>query len=126
MTFVKQKFHKMETVKLISSATLKSWLETSKKVSIVDIRPGSQRSESSITESIHVEVYDKLKQNDSSAFDNLYLDKSIPVVTFCGGGEASIIAVEMLALKGYDAFSLEGGHTEWNQFTTNPIKPAVL
>jgi rhodanese-related sulfurtransferase len=116
----------LETVKLISSATLKSWLETGKKVSIVDIRPGSQRPESPISGSIHIDVYDKLKQNDSSAFDNLYLDKLIPVVTFCGGGKASIIAAEMLALKGYDAFSLEGGLSEWNKFDTTKTKPAVL
>ncbi len=111
---------------MISSATLKSWLETGKKVSIVDIRPASQRPESPITGSIHVDVYDKLKQNDKSAFDNLHLDKSIPVVTFCGGGKASMVAAEMLSLKGYDAFSLEGGLTEWNKFNTNEAKPIVL
>jgi rhodanese-related sulfurtransferase len=116
----------METVKLISGETLRSWLDTDKKVSIVDIRPASQRSESSITGSIHVDAYDMLKQNDSSAFDNLYLDKSIPVVTFCGGGKASMIAAEMLAAKGYNAFSLEGGLNEWNKFNTTEVKSTVL
>ncbi len=116
----------METVKLISSATLKRWLETGKKVSIVDIRPGSQRSESSISGSIHIDVYDKVKQNDSSAFDNLHLDNLVPIVTFCGGGKASMIAAEMLSLKGYDAFSLEGGLNEWNKFNTTEAKSAVL
>lgn len=126
MNFVKQKNHKLETVKLISSVTLKSWLETGKQVSIVDIRPVSQRPESPISESIHIDVYDKLKQNDNSAFDNLHLDKSVPIVTFCGGGKVSIIAAEMLSLKGYDAFSLEGGLNEWNKFNTTEAKSAVL
>jgi rhodanese-related sulfurtransferase len=116
----------LATVKLISSATLKSWLETGKKVSIVDIRPASQRPESPISGSIHIDVYDKLKQNDSSAFDNLYLDKLIPIVTFCGGGKASMIAAEMLAVKGFDAFSLEGGLTEWNKFNINEAKSTLL
>jgi rhodanese-related sulfurtransferase len=116
----------MQTVKLISSATLKKWLKTDKQVSIVDIRPASQRTELSIQGSIHVDVYDKLKQNDNSAFDNLYLDKSVPVVTFCGGGKASVVAAKMLGLKGYDAFSLEGGLTEWNQSDVTPINTAVV
>lgn len=116
----------MENVKLICPATLKSWLETGTKVSILDIRPASQRPESSISGSIYIDVYDKLKQNDSSVFDNLHLDKSVPVVTFCGGGKASMIAAEMLSLKGYDAFSLEGGLTEWNRFNAFETKSAVL
>ncbi len=116
----------METVKLISSAKLKSWLETDKKVSIVDIRSANQRTGSSIQGSIHIDVYDKLKQNDSSAFDNLHLDKSVPIVTFCGGGKASMIAAAMLSLKGYDAFSLEGGLNEWNKFNSTEAKSAVL
>jgi rhodanese-related sulfurtransferase len=116
----------LETVKLISVAILKKWLDTGKKVSILDIRPASQRTESSITGSIHIDVYDKLKQNDSSAFDNLHLDKSVPIVTFCGGGKASMIAAAMLSLKGYDAFSLEGGLNEWNKFHTTEAKSVVL
>jgi rhodanese-related sulfurtransferase len=116
----------LETVKLINAEILKSWLENGKKVSIIDIRPAGQWQQPSITGSIHVDVYDKLKQNDSSAFENLYLDKSIPVVIFCNGGKASMIAAEMLTLKGYDTFSLEGGLTEWNQFNAIEIKSAVL
>lgn len=116
----------METVKLILSSTLKRWLESGKKVSILDIRPASQRSESLISGSIHIDVYNKLKQNDSSAFDNLHLDKSVPVVTFCGGGKASMIAAEMLSLKGYDAFSLEGGLNEWNKFNAFETKFAAV
>jgi rhodanese-related sulfurtransferase len=116
----------MGTVKLISSATLKRWLETGKKVSIVDIRPASQRTDSSIQGSIHIDVYDKLKQNNSSVFDNLHLDNLVPIVTFCSGGKASMIAAEILSLKGYDAFSLEGGLTEWNKFNTTKAKSVVL
>jgi rhodanese-related sulfurtransferase len=116
----------METIKLISAATLRSWFDAGKKVSIIDVRPAGQRQLSSITGSIHVDAYDKLKLNDSSAFDNLYLDKSIPIVTFCNGGKVSIVAAEMLAHKGYDTFSLEGGLNEWNQFNTIETKSAVL
>ena len=120
------KFHKMEAIELIRAETLRNWLDTGKKVSIIDVRPAGQRQLSSITGSIHVDAYDKLKLNDSSAFDNLYLDKSIPVVTFCNGGKVSMVATEMLAHKGYDTFSLEGGLTEWNQFNAIETKSGVL
>lgn len=105
----------MEAVKQISSSTLKYWLETGKQVSIIDIRPAIQRFESSIPGSIHADVYDKLKQNDSSAFSNFYADKLIPVVAYCRSGKTSLIAAAILTKKGYNAFSLEGGLDEWNE-----------
>jgi rhodanese-related sulfurtransferase len=105
----------MDDVKQIDTTTLKNWLATGKEVSILDIRPIKERLYSLIPGSIHVDVYDKLKQNDVSAFDDLHLDKSIPVVTFCAGGNTSLIAAEMLVQKGYDALSLEGGITKWDQ-----------
>ena len=105
----------MDDIKQIDTNTLRNWLATGKEISIVDIRPLKERLLSLIPGSIHVDVYDKLKQNDPSAFDGLYLDKTIPVVTFCGGGKTSLIAAEMLMQKGYNAFSLEGGLTKWDQ-----------
>lgn len=107
----------MGTVKLVNAEILKNWLDTGKKVSIVDIRPVSQRSGASIPGSIHVDAYNKVKLNDHSAFDSLYLDKSIPVVTFCAGGKASITAAEMLAHNGYNAYSLDGGLEGWNKYS---------
>lgn len=107
----------METAKLIGVEILKNWLDTGKKVSIVDIRPANQRSGAPIPGSIHVDVYDKIKQNDLSTFDSLYLDKSVPVITFCGGGKASIVAAEMLVNKGYNAYSLDGGLEGWNKYS---------
>ena len=108
----------MDDVKQIDTTTLKNWLATGKEVSILDIRPINERLYSLIPGSIHVDVYDKLKQHDASAFDDLHLDRSIPVVTFCTGGNTSLIAAEMLMQKGYDALSLEGGITKWDQQKT--------
>lgn len=105
----------MGDIKQIDTGTLRTWLKEGKKVSVLDIRPINERLHSLIPGSIHVDVYDKLKQNDSSAFDGLYLDRSIPVVTYCAGGKTSSIATAMLVKKGYNAFSLEGGLNKWNE-----------
>ena len=108
----------MGSIKLIDTNTLRIWIATGKEVSILDIRPIKERLFSLIPGSIHVDVYDKLKQHDASAFDDLHLDRSIPVVTFCAGGNTSLIAAEMLVQKGYNALSLEGGITKWDQQKT--------
>ena len=105
----------MDDIKQIDTNTLRTWLEEGKEVSILDIRPIKERLHSLIPGSIHVDVYTKLKLNDSTAFDCLHLDRSVPVVTYCAAGKTSLIASEMLIQKGYNAFSLEGGLNKWNE-----------
>lgn len=98
----------------IDASTLRNWLESGKEVSILDIRPMKEREEWSIPQSIHIDTYDKLKQNDASVFDNLQLDKSIPVVTVCAAGKTSAIAAGILEQKGYNASSLQDGMKGWS------------
>jgi glyoxylase-like metal-dependent hydrolase (beta-lactamase superfamily II)/rhodanese-related sulfurtransferase len=98
----------------IDTNTLRTWLETGKKISILDIRPMQERAEWFIPQSIHLDAYDKLKSKDTTALQGLYLDKSIPVVTVCAGGKTSMIAADMLQQKGYNAFSLQGGMKGWS------------
>jgi rhodanese-related sulfurtransferase len=100
----------------IDAQELSGWLKNGRKVSIVDIRPATARSKSLIAESIHVNVYDKIKRHDENAFKCLHLDKSVPVVAVCGGGTASILAAEILITDGYKAYSLLGGMTGWELF----------
>lgn len=104
----------MTAVKTINSNTLCTWLAEGKPVSILDIRPASERAEWQIPNSIHINAYDKLKQNDISVFNQLHLDKNIPVVAYCGGGKLSLTAAELLADAGYDAWSLEAGMKGWS------------
>lgn len=104
----------MATVKTINTDTLCTWLAAGKPVSILDIRTASERAEWQIPGSIHVNAYDKLKQNDTSVFDQLHLDKNIPVIAYCVGGKLSLTAAELLADAGYDAWSLEGGMKRWS------------
>ena len=98
----------------IDTNTLRTWLETGKKVSILDIRPMHEREEWFIPQSIHLDAYEKIKAKDPTALQELHLDKSIPVVTVCAGGKTSLIAAQLLAEKGYEAYSLSEGMKGWS------------
>jgi glyoxylase-like metal-dependent hydrolase (beta-lactamase superfamily II) len=83
-------------------------------VTVLDVRPKSEREEWSIAGSIHADVYEKLKANDPTVFDQIDLDKNIPVVTVCAAGKTSLKAAELLKLKGFEVYSLDGGMKAWN------------
>ncbi len=104
----------MNKVKLIDPTTLKDWLVKDKKVTVLDIRPDDQREEWLIPESVHFNVYDKLKSGDRHSLDSVNINKNLPVVTVCEGGGLSQVAAEILSEKGYDAYSLKGGMRAWN------------
>ncbi len=104
----------MTEIKTIHANTLRNWLELGQPVNVLDIRPMNERSEWFIPSSIHVNAYDKLKNNDVEAFKGLHLDKNVPVVTFCAGGRMSLTAAKLLAIQGYDTYSLEGGMKAWS------------
>lgn len=104
----------MSETSLIEVTTLSGWLESGKAVSILDIRPVHERAEWFIPQSLHLDVYRKLKQNDKTALKGVHLDKSQPVVTVCTGGKISRIATEWLKEEGYEAYSLRDGMKGWS------------
>lgn len=104
----------MERAKQIDTDTLRAWLEAGKPVTLLDIRPIQERLDWYIPGSLYFNAYDKLKANKPHALNGLYLDKTVPVVTFCAGGKTSLIAAELLIKQGYDAYSLAGGMKEWS------------
>jgi glyoxylase-like metal-dependent hydrolase (beta-lactamase superfamily II)/rhodanese-related sulfurtransferase len=104
----------MERGKEITTDRLRKWLETGKKVSIVDVRPLHERTEWFIPGSIHFDAYNKLKANESNALQGLHLDKNIPVVAVCAAGKTSLITAGLLNDQGYEAYSLNGGMKGWS------------
>jgi glyoxylase-like metal-dependent hydrolase (beta-lactamase superfamily II)/rhodanese-related sulfurtransferase len=104
----------MVDAKEISTDTLRTWLETGKDVSILDIRPIHERTEWFIPGSIYYNVYDKLKANRHDALNGLHLDKTVPIVTICAGGKTSSIAARLLSEQGFEAYSLHGGMKTWS------------
>jgi glyoxylase-like metal-dependent hydrolase (beta-lactamase superfamily II)/rhodanese-related sulfurtransferase len=98
----------------IDANTLAGWLESGKDVSILDVRPINERSEWFIPQSIHIDIYNKLKLKDKTALEGINLDKNIPVVTVCAAGNTSRTAAEMLKSEGYEAYSLVNGMKGWS------------
>ena len=82
----------METVHQIDTNTLRTWLETGKKVSVLDVRPIQERTEWFIPGSVYFDAYDKLKTNNQDALQGLHLDKTVQVVTICAGGKTSLMS----------------------------------
>ena len=104
----------MPEIQLIDTKTLSEWLETGKEISILDVRPISERSEWFIPQSIYTDAYSKLKLKDKSALKGIHLDKRTPVVTVCAGGKTSLIAAKFLKEDGYEAYSLADGMKGWS------------
>ena len=104
----------MEDAKEINTNTLRTWLQTGKRVNIVDIRPTKERLEWFIPGSIHFNIYDKLRAHNPDALRGLYLDKTVPVVTICAEGKTSKIAANLLRNEGFEAYSLQHGMKGWS------------
>lgn len=104
----------MTTFKQIDWNTLVTWMKNHNQLTILDIRPKTERDEWFIPESTYYNAYDALKSGDKEALDNLEFDKQIPIITVCGKGRLSMFAAEILADKGVEAYSLEGGMLAWN------------
>jgi glyoxylase-like metal-dependent hydrolase (beta-lactamase superfamily II)/rhodanese-related sulfurtransferase len=94
--------------------TLRTWLQEGKPVTVLDVRPESERAEWAIPGSVHIDAYDALKAHDPQALAHLTLPENIPVVTVCAAGNTSRIAAELLQAQGTQAFSLEGGMKAWS------------
>ena len=94
--------------------TLRIWQQEGKPVTVLDVRPASERAEWAIPGSIHIDAYDALQAHDPHALAHLTLPENIPVVTVCAAGKTSLLAAALLQAQGIQAFSLEGGMKAWS------------
>jgi len=93
----------------ISTEQLSTWLEEKEPVVVLDVRPKDQREEWQIPGSVYVDTYQRLKDNDPTALDEISISKNTKVVTVCAAGRTSKIAANELRKKGVEAYSLDGG-----------------
>ncbi|HEX5498554.1 MAG TPA: MBL fold metallo-hydrolase [Thermomicrobiales bacterium] len=95
-------------------AALRSMLEARQPVTVLDVRKSEDRAEWAIPGSVHFDAYDALKAGDPRALDSVALPHEVPVVTVCGAGKVSLVAMAQLQARGYDARSLAGGMKAWS------------
>ncbi len=98
----------------IDAETLRSWLETGKPVTLLDVRSTVDRAMWAIPGSLHIDAYAALKAHDARALDGVVLPSDVPVVTVCNSGYTSQIASKQLQARGIEARSLEGGMQAWS------------
>jgi glyoxylase-like metal-dependent hydrolase (beta-lactamase superfamily II)/rhodanese-related sulfurtransferase len=99
---------------MIDVETLRRWLEEGRPVTVLDVRPAAERAEWAIPGSLYVDAYDALRERDPAALADVDVPGDGPVVTVCAAGKTSLIAAELLAARGVEAMSLEGGMKAWS------------
>ncbi len=98
----------------ISVAALQGMLERNDPVTVLDVRPATQREEWFIPGSLHVDAHEALWAGDPDALGQVALPLDRPVVTVCAVGNTSLMAAELLRRRGLRALSLHGGMRAWS------------
>lgn len=101
-------------VPVVDVVGLRELLDRGAPVTILDVRPATERAEWSIPGSLHWDAYHALLAGDPKALRGLELPEDRAVVTVCAMGRTSTIAVRMLRERGVEAASLEGGMKAWS------------
>ena len=101
-------------MRTIDVATLQTWLDTGRPVTVLDVRTAADRAEWAIPGSLHMDAYAALKANDPHALDAVDFTGDMVVVTVCGAGKMSLVAAEQLRARGLEAYSLAGGMQAWS------------
>ncbi len=98
----------------IEVEALRARLERGENLTILDVRPASEREEWFIPGSVHHDAYHALAAKQDAALADVRLPAGVPVVTVCGAGKTSVVAADQLAERGFEAYSLAGGMKAWS------------
>src|SRR5256886_15035814 len=102
------------TARTISTEGLRELLEQRAPVTVLDVRPATERAEWAIPGSVHVDAYAALRSGNPTALADFHPANGDRVVTVCAAGKTSMLAAERLRARGLDAVSLEGGMRAWS------------
>jgi glyoxylase-like metal-dependent hydrolase (beta-lactamase superfamily II) len=98
----------------ITVEELRGMLERGEPVTVLDVRRATDRAEWFIPGSVFLDVHDALWTNDFSALSRFKPPAGQPVVTVCGRGNTSMLAMAHLRERGIPAASLHGGMRAWS------------
>ena len=79
---------------------------------IIDVRESDELEGVVIEDSISMPLGLVIRNAKKKQIDNL---KDKKICTYCGTGYRGNIAADELVKEGFDAVTLEGGYTSWNQ-----------
>jgi len=79
---------------------------------IIDVRETDELEGGVIEDSISMPLGLVIRNAKKKQIDNL---KDKKICTYCGTGYRGNIAADELVKEGFDAVTLEGGYTSWNQ-----------
>jgi glyoxylase-like metal-dependent hydrolase (beta-lactamase superfamily II)/rhodanese-related sulfurtransferase len=99
---------------MIEATTLRDWLDSQRAVTVLDVRTDEDRAQWAIPGSVHVNAYEALRAGQAGGLADLALPRDRPVVTVCAAGRTSQTAAEILAGRGFEAWSLAGGMKAWS------------
>ncbi len=80
---------------------------------IIDVRESDELEGGKIEDSVHMPLGLSIRNAKKKQIED-YRDKKI--CTYCGTGYRGNIAADELLKEGFNAVTLEGGYTSWNQF----------
>ena len=98
----------------IDAATLQSWLESGRKVDVIDIRPKSDYNEWHVPGSHNVDAYHHIYARRAGPLEDYQAPDGVPVVAVCFVGQTSQVAAHYLRSRGMQAMSLIGGMQAWS------------
>lgn len=102
------KEERISNIPKISSEELSARLEKGEKITILDVREKNEYSQRHISNAISFPK-SKFDRKDKEVLAKLKkIDKSKPVVSYCGAGHRSSYVTKKLREKGYDAYNLDG------------------
>ncbi len=93
---------------------LREWLDSGRPVTVLDIRPATQREEWSIPGSLHVEAQAAMRPGAPATIAGVPVPPGQPVVAVCAQGKSSQLAARALREQGIEALSLKGGMQAWS------------
>jgi len=79
---------------------------------IIDVRETDELEGGKIDDSIHMPLGLDIRNSKKKQIENLRNKK---ICTYCGTGYRGNIAADELLKEGFDAVTLDGGYTSWNQ-----------
>lgn len=79
---------------------------------IIDVREIDELDGGKIDDSIHMPLGLAIRNSKKKQIENFRNKK---ICTYCGTGYRGNIAADELLKEGFDAVTLDGGYTSWNQ-----------